>query len=297
MSKFKKVMRYLPATVAWVLLLSTTSIFFVFLAQWYVSMYSIWIPIGEGIVTIIVVANFTLATFMDPGIIPKGRPTSEDDDNEEDLRAPLYKTVEVRGITVRMKWCVICQFYRPPRCSHCYVCNNCIETFDHHCPWVNNCIGRRNYRYFFMFLLSLSLHMIAIFSLSVIYLLQHMDEMLQSRTIVSVTLIAVTVLLFLPIFGLTGFHIFLVSLGRTTNEQAKGKYRAGYNPFSKGCCLNCWHALCGPHYPALERSSKRIIIRNANLVNAASVQYLAGQPGAVGPNVVNPTIPGTPIKV
>jgi len=43
-----------------------------FRTKWYVIHYSIWIPIGEGIVTIIVIANFTLATFMDPGIIPKG---------------------------------------------------------------------------------------------------------------------------------------------------------------------------------------------------------------------------------
>ncbi|KAM3957574.1 LOW QUALITY PROTEIN: zinc finger DHHC-type containing 8 [Aphomia sociella] len=246
--------RYIPATFAWTLLLGTTFLFFYFPCQYYLHKHQ-WVPAYQGVITFFVLANFTLATFMDPGVIPKAPP---DEDREDDFRAPLYRSVDINGITVRMKWCVTCKFYRPPRCSHCSVCNHCIETFDHHCPWVNNCIGRRNYRFFFFFLISLSIHMLSIFGLSLYYIMNNNKTLTQVEPIVSMVIMGIIALLAIPIFGLTGFHMVLVSRGRTTNEQVTGKFTGGYNPFSKGCWYNCCYTQFGPQYPSLVRPSKYI---------------------------------------
>lgn len=49
--------------------------------------------------------------------------------------------------------CNTCNIIRPPKTSHCVICDNCIMDFDHHCFYISNCIGIRNRKFFFLFLL------------------------------------------------------------------------------------------------------------------------------------------------
>ncbi|KAF5910484.1 hypothetical protein HPG69_006129 [Diceros bicornis minor] len=174
--------KYIPVATAAALLVGSSTLFFVFTCPWLTRAVSPAVPVYNGIIFLFVLANFSMATFMDPGIFPRA---DEDEDKEDDFRAPLYKNVDVRGIQVRMKWCATCHFYRPPRCSHCSVCDNCVEDFDHHCPWVNNCIGRRNYRYFFLFLLSLSAHMVGVVAFGLVYVLNHAEGLGAAHTTIT----------------------------------------------------------------------------------------------------------------
>ncbi|KAL7436427.1 hypothetical protein ACHAXM_005199 [Skeletonema potamos] len=57
------------------------------------------------------------------------------------------------NITARAGWryCDLCSVYQPPDAVHCPECNVCIEGYDHHCPWMGQCIGKKNFTSFMMF--------------------------------------------------------------------------------------------------------------------------------------------------
>lgn len=274
MAKCKYIKRLFPATLAWTLLVSTTAIFFLFPCRRLHEEFHYSITVVQAIITFFVISNFFCTTFFDPGIIKRALP----DEDVDDFGSPLFKEVIVRGTPIRMKWCATCQFYRPPRCSHCSVCDNCIETFDHHCPWVNNCIGRRNYRHFFFFLIFLTIHMITIFIWCLMLVLNNKNKMHETPVVVAISLMVFISVVFIPIFGLTVFHIILVARGRTTNEQVTGKFDGTINPFSRGIFLNCLYTLCGPRFPGVRKSVPQKDVFDVNEPGIGATVYMDNIP-------------------
>ena len=67
--------------------------------------------------------------FMDPGILPRGGAPSLSPAE----RGPPVRHVLMNGEPVCLKYCRTCHLWRPPRCVHCARCNNCVDSFDHHC--------------------------------------------------------------------------------------------------------------------------------------------------------------------
>ena len=42
------------------------------------------------------------------------------------------------------KFCPICYIRKCSNIKHCFICDKCVEGFEHHCFWLNKCIGKGN---------------------------------------------------------------------------------------------------------------------------------------------------------
>ncbi|KPP65646.1 palmitoyltransferase ZDHHC9-like [Scleropages formosus] len=139
------------------------------------------IPVFAALLFLFVLAMLLRTSFSDPGVLPRALP-DEAAFIEMEIEAtngsvpagqrppPRIRNVQINNQIVKLKYCYTCKIFRPPRASHCSICDNCVERFDHHCPWVGNCVGKRNYRYFYLFTLSLSLLTIYIFSFDIVHI-------------------------------------------------------------------------------------------------------------------------------
>lgn len=224
-------------------------------------------------------------SFSDPGVMPRALP-DEASYIEMEIEAangsvpqgqrppPRIKNVQINNQLVKLKYCYTCKIFRPPRASHCSICDNCVERFDHHCPWVGNCVGKRNYRYFYLFVLSLSLLTIYIFAFDIVHLVLRSlkDGFLDTLKNTPGTVLEVVICFFTlwSVVGLAGFHTYLVALNQTTNEDIKGSWSGKnkvQNPYSHENLLkNCCEVICGPVYPSL--LDRRGIIQDVKTTTA-----------------------------
>lgn len=173
------------------------------------------------------------------------------DKPSEDIR---HKYLAVCGSRLtKIKYCATCDIYRPPRTVHCGLCNCCIERLDHHCPWLGTCIGKRNYKYFIIFITLIAVMVVKALAMTTIHILDSSfnvleedktvnmeDEKLTYSTPQQVSMVLLAFLIFFGIFvfWLLGYHQYLICLNQTTNENLKGSYNKYGNPFDRGCCEN-----------------------------------------------------------
>lgn len=256
-----------------VLITGTSGLFFAFDCPFLAERITPAIPIIGGILFVFTMSSLFRTSFSDPGIIPRA---SQDEaayiekqiEVPNSLNSPTYrppprtKEVFVKGQTVKLKYCFTCKIFRPPRASHCSLCDNCVDRFDHHCPWVGNCVGKRNYRFFYMFIVSLAFLAVFIFSCTtthIVLLFKDEDQFFDivKKTPFSVIIAVICFCSVWSVIGLAGFHTYLTTSDQTTNEDIKGSFTSkggqqAMNPYSQGnICLNCFHILCGPITPSL----------------------------------------------
>lgn len=99
--------------------------------------------------------------------------------------------------------------------------------------------------------------MLSIFGLCLTLVLYNKENLTHIPIIIALLLIIIVGILIIPIGGLTGFHLVLVSRGRTTNEQVTGKFRTGVNPFDMGCWANWKQVMCMSTVPSYIRFKRK----------------------------------------
>ncbi|XP_069463828.1 palmitoyltransferase ZDHHC14 isoform X3 [Ambystoma mexicanum] len=123
------------------LVLLTSGLFFIFDCPYLAVNITPAIPVIGGILFFFVMGTLLRTSFSDPGVLPRATPDEAADlerqiGNTEDVAngssagayrpPPRTKEVVINGQTVKLKYCFTCKIFRPPRASHCSLCDNCV---------------------------------------------------------------------------------------------------------------------------------------------------------------------------
>ncbi|KAL9154441.1 hypothetical protein ABFS82_10G114100 [Erythranthe guttata] len=198
---------------------------------------------------------FYRCSSKDPGFIRMNMHNQENmKDDEPFLKVEINNPALLDGNWSQL--CATCKIVRPLRAKHCSTCDRCVEQFDHHCPWVSNCIGKKNKWDFFLFLV---LEVLAMLITGAVALTRVLTDPMAPSTfgawlshagnqhVGAVSFIITDFFLLSGVGVLTCVQVSQIARNITTNEMANimrysylrgpnGRFR---NPYDHGCKKNC----------------------------------------------------------
>jgi len=101
--------------------------------------------------------NYYKAATVDPGFVPKDWTPTGYTQSELDYAvfvAKQIKPIHRRYYSHSVRFCTICDSFKPPRSHHCNECNRCLQRMDHHCYFLNTCIAYYNHKFFISFMVA-----------------------------------------------------------------------------------------------------------------------------------------------
>ena len=249
-----------------------TALFIVFNADFITNTWTKAILITGGVICLIVLTFLILSSFRDPGIIRRNH------FSRNFLFERKASKIVHLGYLRSYKYCGTCSIMRPIRSSHCFDCDNCVEKCDHHCPWIGNCVGKRNYIYFYFFVVTFTILLVYIEGFCVAHIWKYLYDEIKKNDklsnnkkrdhIVAVSLCDLIMSMFLIIYGivclafvlgLLFYHTKLVCTNTTTKEMLKKLWN---NPFGNGYNRNMEYNVINTLDPEIKKYSILDILRN-----------------------------------
>ncbi|XP_002969220.2 protein S-acyltransferase 24 [Selaginella moellendorffii] len=227
-------------------------------------------------------------TSKDPGYVSKNRGDDPFGKHMTDslLKSDLNTSALWAGFWSQL--CPTCKIVRPVRSKHCSICNRCVEQFDHHCPWISNCVGKRNKWDFFLFLCCETTGMIVAGAVTVHRLktdpnapstpgdwLRHVA----SHHVGALSFVLADFFLFFGVAIFTGIQAAQIARNITTNEMANAAryvYLRGpdglfFNPYDHGFWKNCSNFLLLGYNEDIEQAWQPLKQNESDPAAAAAV--------------------------
>ena len=247
-------------------------LFIGFNAEFIYNTWTIAILIVLGVICLIVLTFLVISSFRDPGILRRN--------HYSNMYLFERKSTKINqlGYLRHYKYCGTCSIIRPLRSSHCFDCSNCVEKCDHHCPWIGNCVGKRNYVYFYMFVVTFTLLLFYIEGFCIAHIWKYLYDEIKKNDkkssankrdhiaaytlcdlIMSLYLIIYGVVCLAFILGLLIYHTNLVITNSTTKEMLKLLWD---NPFGNGFNRNFEYNFYNSLFPEIKKYSILDILRS-----------------------------------